>query len=130
MTNLTSWVSTSLPERSRAPRHVMSSGGTTSVCFCCRCGAQSVLGARPVHRLPQQAPATEPVPETPSVLGRRLEGSPAEQAPVNITICAWMGNGSCISPHIQYSPVNRLCRSHGSVIYTTAKRIQSFMRDF
>ncbi len=65
-----------------ATRHVLSSAGTPSLCFCCRCGVQSVLGACPVHCLPQQAPAAEPVPETPSVLGRRLEGTAAEQAPV------------------------------------------------
>ncbi|KAL0180234.1 hypothetical protein M9458_025676, partial [Cirrhinus mrigala] len=43
---------------------------------------QSVLGAHPVHRLPQQAPATKSTPETPSVLGRRLEGSAREQTAV------------------------------------------------
>lgn len=50
-----------------------------------RCGAQSVLGAHPVHRLPQQAPAAMSIPEAPSVLGRRLEGSAREQTPVKKT---------------------------------------------
>lgn len=76
--------------------YVKSSRGTTYLCFLCRCGAQSVLGACPVHCLPQQAPAAKYIPKTPSVLGRRLEGPSGEQTAVK---------QHHISPRAQYHSV-------------------------
>lgn len=47
-----------------------------------RCGAQTIMGAHPVHRLPQQASSHQPLTEATPVVVRRLAGHPGQQKAV------------------------------------------------